>query len=107
LKAGSRRLASHLVCSSGLNTKDGPEGEPPTTFDSVALLTSGIGAAAGARGEDVAREPSLTSPVEVPASAKGKGGRNLKATVDVYVPSSATARSGTSPTRRSRSRWSS
>jgi hypothetical protein len=60
-------------------------GFAPSTFDSVALLTSGIGGAAGARGDDVAREPSLTTPYEVPASAKGKGGPNFKATVDTFV----------------------
>jgi hypothetical protein len=59
-------------------------GLTPSTFDSVALLTSGVGAAAGARG-DVAREPGLTSPVEVPDDARGKGGRGFAATVDTYV----------------------
>src|SRR5215208_3325787 len=59
-------------------------GLTPSTFDSVALLTSGVGAAAGARG-DVAREPGLTSPVGVAESAQGKGGRGVAATVDTYV----------------------
>src|SRR5829696_2542213 len=59
-------------------------GVMPSTFDSVALVTSGVGAAAGARG-DVAREPGLTSPVEVPESVQGKGGRGFAATVDTYV----------------------
>jgi Pregnancy-associated plasma protein-A len=53
-------------------------------FDSVALLTSGLGSTS-ARGEDVAREPSLSDTAEeVPAPAKGKGGPGFRATVDVY-----------------------
>lgn len=76
-------------------------------FDSVALLTSGLGSTS-ARYEDVAREPSLSDTAEeVPASAKGKGGPGFRATVDVSSTSSRTVRPARSPTtpsaRRSRS----
>ena len=53
----------------------------PTPFDSLGRLTAGSSLA---RGDD-AREPSANDTAEeVPASARGKGGKNFKATVDVY-----------------------
>jgi hypothetical protein len=53
----------------------------PTIFDGLNGLES---VAAGARG-DVAREPELNQVVEeLPASAKGKGGKSFRAAVPVY-----------------------
>jgi hypothetical protein len=48
----------------------------PSIFSSASRLTASAG---------VTREPGAAdAPVEVPATAKGKGGPNFKATVDVY-----------------------
>jgi hypothetical protein len=53
----------------------------PSVFDGLNGLQS---VAASARG-DVAREPALNQTVEeLPASAKGKGGKSFRATVPVY-----------------------
>ena len=53
----------------------------PTIFDGLNGLES---VAASARG-DVAREPALNQIVqELPANAKGKGGRSFRATIPVY-----------------------
>jgi hypothetical protein len=56
----------------------------PAAFDNLARLTN---TPAAARGDgDAVREPSgLDTPAEVPASAKGKGGKNFRASVDVYM----------------------
>jgi hypothetical protein len=53
----------------------------PTIFDGLTSLES---ISAGARGDE-RREPALDQVVkELPASAKGKGGRSFRATVPVY-----------------------
>jgi hypothetical protein len=53
----------------------------PTVFDGLNGLES---VAAAARG-DVAREPALNQVTqELPASAKGKGGKSFRASVPVY-----------------------
>ena len=53
----------------------------PTIFDGLNGLES---VAASARG-DIAREPALNQIVqELPANAKGKGGRSFRATIPVY-----------------------
>jgi len=52
-------------------------------FDSLHLLTGGL--SGSARGDDVAREPSLGDTAdEVPPAARGKGGKSFRAVVDVY-----------------------
>jgi hypothetical protein len=53
----------------------------PAVFGGDAWMTGGVSAA---RGEDVVREPATGAPEEVPASAKGKGGKNFGTVIDVY-----------------------
>jgi hypothetical protein len=55
----------------------------PAAFDSMARLT-GTGSFARGAGNEI-REPSSNEVAEeVPASAKGKGGKNFRVTIDVY-----------------------
>ena len=73
--AGAGALASEL-CS-------GWEAAGSGAFDSVASLTASGAAARGAA--NVVREPSVNATYEaLPASAKGKGGPNFRATVPVW-----------------------
>ena len=51
-------------------------------FDSLSLLRGG--SAARSAGGDVLREPDHGLAEEVPASAKGKGGKSFRATIPVY-----------------------
>ena len=53
----------------------------PAEFDTIGML-SGASAARGANG--VTREPDLGASEEVPASAKGKGGKNFRVTVPTW-----------------------
>jgi Pregnancy-associated plasma protein-A len=59
----------------------------PAMFDSLARLTGSQSAATALRGltGEQAKEPSAAdTPDEVPAAARGKGGKSFHATVDVY-----------------------
>jgi hypothetical protein len=58
----------------------------PAAFDTLGKLTgNSFSSIARGAGTDLVKEPSSAdTPEEVPASAKGKGGKNFSATVDVY-----------------------
>lgn len=75
--AGAGAIAGSNLCT-------GWEAAGAATFDSLGSLTS-VSSTARGTGGDTAREPSLNATYEaMPASAKGKGGPNFKATVDVW-----------------------
>ena len=81
LTIGLYAAATVTPAAAGTHSSGASAACEPTVFDGLNGLES---VAASARG-DVAREPALNQTVEeLPANAKGKGGKSFRASVPVY-----------------------